>query len=119
MLAGANVNWAEFLSAVKVHNDSTGGSTDNSFRYKPSARQERRQQSNNFNDFSDVGGKSRSSQEKYHDELEINPMFEKAFENVGPTSSFRSFLESVHEWWEDKGFLTEKQYYAVKRAAEG
>lgn len=36
--------------------------------------------------------------------------------NISP--SFRAFVDSVHEWWEQKGFLTEAQYRAIKKAVE-
>lgn len=29
---------------------------------------------------------------------------------------FRDFIESINIWWEQKGFLTEKQYQAVKKS---
>lgn len=112
ILAQANVNWSEFLSAVQSNK------VDNSFRTPPSQRQQRRNQSHSSgfsaNAFSDVGG---DRTEKFDDAKIINPMFEQAFKNAG-NSSFRDFLDSVHEWWEDKGFLTEKQYYSVKKAAD-
>lgn len=50
---------------------------------------------------------------------EINKMFEALFKKVPESSPFRSgFLNSLHEWWEDKGFLTEKQYNAVLKSYE-
>ncbi|MFQ5742007.1 MAG: hypothetical protein ACE5HV_00280 [Acidobacteriota bacterium] len=56
---------------------------------------------------------------KHHtDAEEIDTLFEDLFTSVSPASSFRDFVESVHEWWEDKGFLTEKQYQALRRARE-
>jgi hypothetical protein len=112
ILAEANVNWAEFLSAV----GSGKTQEDNSFRVKPSERQKRRNQSFDDNSFSDVG-KSAGSSSRYDDAKEIEPMFERAFANAG-NSGFRDFLDSVHEWWEDKGFLSDKQYQAVKKAAD-
>lgn len=111
ILAEANVNWAEFLTAV----ESGKAKEDNSFRTKPSERQKRRDQSfGDNNAFSDVG---KNASGRYDDATEIDPMFERAFKNAG-NSGFRDFLDSVFEWWTDKGFLSDKQYQAVKRAAD-
>lgn len=109
MLAEANVNWAEFLSAVST----TKKATDNEFRKPPSQRRRQHERSEEDNAFSDVG---KGSSQKFDDASIIDPMFEKAFSNA--RGGFADFLESVHEWWLDKGFLTEKQYYAIKRSAE-
>lgn len=107
LLAAANVNWAEFLSAV----ETTKKQEDQEYRKPPSQR--RRERTQDDNAFSDVG---RGSQQKYDDASIIDPMFDAAFANA--RGSFVDFLESVHAWWLDKGFLTEAQYYAVKRSSE-
>ena len=44
----------------------------------------------------------------------IDDLFTRAFRNF-PESEF---LESVYEWWEQKGFITEKQYVAVSKIAD-
>jgi hypothetical protein len=54
---------------------------------------------------------------KKFDGPDINPMFERAFNRCKPNSSFYEFLESIHAWWETKGFLTEAQYNALKRSS--
>lgn len=33
------------------------------------------------------------------------------------TTGFRTFVEDVHQWWQDKGFLTDAQYQTIKKAA--
>ena len=53
-------------------------------------------------------------QVKYDDD-EIEEMFETVMRNVAGTS-FADFIDSIHTWWEEKGFLTEKQFNALKRA---
>ena len=40
---------------------------------------------------------------------EIDEMFDTAMSH----SPDNEFLESIHEWWETKGFLTKKQYDAL------
>jgi hypothetical protein len=47
---------------------------------------------------------------------EINDMFSELMMKVPYNSSFRVFIEDVHAWWEQKGFLTNNQYNALKRA---
>src|SRR5262245_16328505 len=47
---------------------------------------------------------------------EIAVMFEKVLrKNHSP--SFLDFLDSIHSFWKNRGYLTEKQYNALKRAA--
>lgn len=52
---------------------------------------------------------------RHTDADEINSYFETLFSrNLG---TFRDYVDSVHEWWEAKGFLTQKQYDVIKRSA--
>lgn len=44
---------------------------------------------------------------------EIDEMFDTALSRA-PDSEF---LESIHTWWEEKGFLTSKQYEALCKFA--
>jgi len=55
--------------------------------------------------------------ERYSNKFEIDGMFNRAFAKNN-TNDFEEFLSSVHIWWLDKGWLSEKQYRVVKRAAE-
>lgn len=54
----------------------------------------------------------------HSDPAEIDPLFEAAFRGTSTSSSFYSFLLSVQEFWQDRGYLTDRQHDAVKRAAE-
>jgi len=47
---------------------------------------------------------------------EIDAMFNELLATVPPHSSFRVFVEDVHLWWRTRGFLTNAQYNALKRA---
>jgi hypothetical protein len=86
MLAAANVNWEEFLTAVETT---------------------KQQAASSFSNVEPV---------RYDDPDDIDPMFDAALRNV-KTGGYREFIESVHEWWETNGFLTEKQYRAIRKAA--
>lgn len=97
ILAEANVNWEKFLTALDITR-----------RDKKSSVKRQQRQRNDENAFSNAAG------ERFDDASEINPMFERAFANTSG-GGFRDFLESVHQWWETKGFLTEKQYRSVKK----
>jgi hypothetical protein len=104
MLAEANVNWEEFLTVI--------GSTKD---VAQSARAPTRRPPWEEDDgFSDIG---RDARGHYTDADTINRLFELAFRSTRPSSSFREFLDSVHAFWEGNGFLTEKQYSAIHRAA--
>lgn len=112
MLASANVNWEEFLEAVAINNVPQ----DQSFRTPPSQRRGRPYGGDDDdvrNAFTDVG---KAPSKKYDDASVINPMFDKAF--AASSGGFSDFLNSVFEWWTEKGFLTEKQFMAVKRSSE-
>jgi hypothetical protein len=54
---------------------------------------------------------------KHSDAYEINSLFEMLMREVSPNSSFREFVESVHEYWENNGFITDAQYRALKKSA--
>jgi hypothetical protein len=43
--------------------------------------------------------------------------FEEALAKVRKGSSFRNTLESIHQWWQDKHFLTDAQLRVVLKAA--
>jgi hypothetical protein len=101
MLAQANVNWQEFLSAVEINKSSTA-TPRRTYYYSDNA-------------FTDVG--SSKAWNRHTDSAEINALFESAFRNVGH-GGFRDFLDRVHQWWQEKGFLTEKQFEALRRSAE-
>jgi hypothetical protein len=100
ILASANVNWEEFLGAVdEVKASST-------------------RHANSDSDFSDINGSSSyRGSGACSDASLIDPMFEQAFANVRPGSSFRDFIESIHEWWETRGYLTQRQFQALRKAA--
>jgi hypothetical protein len=90
ILASANVNWEEFLNATEAAKSGDG--------------------------FSSYGSQF-SRQTSFTDSSEIDPLFDAAFARVSKGASFRHFLDSVHDWWETKGYLTEKQLQALRKAA--
>jgi len=102
MLAAANNNWEDFVRGkVKMEpgliTDPFAGAPDPTGKTRPR---------------SGGGGNTHT------DETEINGYFEKLLVvNGGVKTGFRTFVESVYEWWEEKGFLTEKQYETIKKAA--
>lgn len=52
--------------------------------------------------------------EDAHVEENIEDMFDDAM-NAHPNNEF---LESIYEWWQDKGFLTAKQYAKLLEMTE-
>jgi hypothetical protein len=93
MLLEENLTWQEVLAASPKLS---------AFRVPPSARTK-------------PANEPDHQQDRYDDADEINSLFEDAFSNAFGT--FRDFLHSIHEWWETKGFLTPKQYQALRKAA--
>jgi hypothetical protein len=54
---------------------------------------------------------------KFSNEKEIDGYFDRIFAR-DMSGDFGEFVISVHIWWKDKGFLTERQYNAIKKSAE-
>ncbi len=52
----------------------------------------------------------------HHEEEHIPEWFDIAFATAREGSSFVAFLESLKEWYEEKGFLTEAQYRALEKS---
>ncbi len=88
LLMAANLNWEEFLGARGA--DAGAGAET-----KPRARKTQR-----------------------HTSGDIEEMFEGVSQGLDPDSSFYRFIESLHTWWEEHGFLTDKQYEALKNSYE-
>jgi hypothetical protein len=44
-------------------------------------------------------------------------LFEEALSKVRTGTSFRNTIESIHQWWQDKGFVTDNQLKVVLKAA--
>jgi hypothetical protein len=94
ILSEAKVNWAELLAATRQPNEV------------PRQSERRRPEP----EWKNVGD------ERHDDADEIDSLFERAFAQK-MSEGFEEFLCSVRMWWERRGFLTERQYRAVKRAA--
>jgi hypothetical protein len=58
-----------------------------------------------------------SAKKKFTNEKEINGFFDRIFAR-DMSGDFEEFAMSVHLWWKDKGFLTERQYNAIKKSAD-
>jgi hypothetical protein len=67
-----------------------------------------------FGDAPDPRKRSTKSTVRHTDADQINPIFEHLLRET--KGSFRGFVESVHEWWEEKGYLTDGQFTALKRS---
>lgn len=115
MLAAADVNWEEFLTLVGTENQKPQQPQQQSATPQRSSSSSKPPWEDD-DDFADVGRDAKTG--RYTDADTINKLFERAFAKTRRSSSgFREFLDSVHEFWERAGFLTEKQYHAVRRAA--
>jgi len=106
ILAEANVNWEEFLAALDQHSQQVVASR--SHMTPPSKR--KGAQSPPWSDYADAG-------KLYTDDIEIDRLFERVYDRVSSGNSFYEFIQSVHDYWIQKGYLTEAQYQAIKRAA--
>jgi len=99
ILAEANVNWEEFLAALDQ--------SKSSYMTPPSKRPQAKRDPTEFHDVD----------AKHHDSTTIDIMFEKAFDRTPSGSSFYEFLQSVHDYYVQRGYHTDKQYQAIRRAA--
>jgi len=55
---------------------------------------------------------------KHDNAHDIDAMFDILLQTVPLHSSFREFVDDVHEYWEKRGYVTDAQYKALKRAVE-
>lgn len=63
-----------------------------------------------------IGTNYRSKNFKRYSGPEIDEWFDLLLQTTRLRSSFYSFLKSVHTDYEEKGWLTEKQYEAIQKA---
>ncbi len=115
LLAESNMNWHEFLMSFRI--------SDQSYMTPPSKRksQERGQErgQGGARRAADWGNVNSAKNDAQHtDGDEINRLFESAYANTSPRSSFYEFMDSVHDFWTQRGYLTVAQYQAIKRAAQ-
>jgi len=106
LLVENNLNWDQLLSSVSQTVSRS------SYATPPSKRQ------NNFRQpppWDDVNARARDDQ--HTDADEIDKLFEAAYDNTPPGSSFYGFIESVHTFWSVRNYLTPAQYQAIRRAA--
>lgn len=71
-----------------------------------------------FPDAPSMGGDLRTSgfSGVKHTDPHIGTMLDDLMREV--KGGFRDFVESINEWWEQKGFLTEKQYNTIRKSWE-
>lgn len=58
------------------------------------------------------------SGKKYQNAVEIEAMFNSILATARRGTSFYNFIKSLSDWWEANGFLTEKQYNALRKSYE-
>lgn len=92
ILAGMNRNWEELLRGKVAVSD--------------------------FPDAPSMGGPLHTSSGSgvKHTDPFITTMFDDLLNSLSNNNSFKSFVEDVHRFWEEKGFLTEKQYQSIKKS---
>ena len=98
-----NLSWEDLLT-------SSSQPSRSSYATPPSKRK-----SQSTASWGDVNAAARDDQ--HNDSDEIDKLFEAAYDNMTPRSSFYEFIESVHTFWTERGYLTTAQYQAIKRAA--
>ncbi len=54
----------------------------------------------------------------YTNKEEIEEMLKGVLSGMATGSSFYSFIKSLDDWWTEKGWLTEKQYNALRKSYE-
>lgn len=108
ILAAAKVNWAELLGDRKV---------DNSFRVPPSKRADPPSSPRPRPRPPEPKWESFGDDERFTGP-EINEYFDKIARRKNLTEGFGAFIESVHTWWDVRGYLTKKQYDTIRKTAE-
>jgi hypothetical protein len=108
-IAEQNLNWEEVLKGISPESQPKSEP-----QYKP-------RQPEPFYEEDDEGqfdwDRSPPPQGSHSNRQEIELLFSFAFGNTPQYSSFYQFLTSINQYWHRKGFLTQKQYEALRRAA--
>lgn len=95
MLAEQNMNWEELLRAkVKFARTESTSSSDGRER----------------------GARDRGDKTQKASDEEIELWFQVLLDELHPNNSFREFVESVHSFWEQRGYLTPRQEDAIRKA---
>lgn len=51
------------------------------------------------------------------DKATLDHIFRTIYAKLGPSESgFKEFIDSVHKWYRARGFVTQAQYHALRRA---
>lgn len=58
----------------------------------------------------------RNTGPKHTDANEIETYFAQLTQR--DLGTFKDYVDDVYQWWQDKGFLTDKQYNVIKNAAQ-
>ncbi len=106
ILAEANVNWEQFLAALDQQSRASYMTPPSKRPYQPPQQAQRP-----TTPWHDIMG------DKHTDADQINRFFYQAFARTHPGSSFYEFLHSVHQFWQQRDYLTDAQFQAIKRAA--
>ena len=94
ILMGANRDWDDILRSKVTVKKVEGVSTNPKYAH------------------GSVGGGSSNK----HTDDSINEMFDMVMKNTPEHHSFYGFIKSLHDYWELNGFLTDKQYNALRKA---
>ena len=101
MLASAKINWADVL--VSVLDDELRRPRRKSKPAEPPA---------------EPAEPPPPPRQRFDDAMTINVMFATVYQHGIGNGGFAKFIESIQQYWDAYGFLTEKQFTALKNAAE-
>lgn len=108
LLGAQNMNWEDFLRAKvkwareEPKGEKTSSEKDRDQRYRGGAKRE-------YPDGSKMASKP-------EDVEAVETIFKFLFDKIPPNSSFREFLNSICDYWEMNGFITERQFDAIHNA---
>src|SRR5262245_5565498 len=69
-----------------------------------------------FPDAPPMGGDLKTSRGVKYTDPFISTMFDDILQSLSPNNSFKDFVTDVNRFWEEKGFLTERQYTTIKKS---
>lgn len=113
MLAEMDANWEEFIKGVVPN--SAWAQQHQSQNYHAQGPRPRPQASASSGDELDVPYTMTKAGKKIY---KVHPKLDEAFAFLDGQikGGFRDFFTSVYDFYEDKGFITEKQYAVIKRS---
>lgn len=122
ILASANLTWEEFVLGLQKMPSQAPGEVQRSEYWRGQYENARRAQEAAVRAAEEATRRAQAAAAKtkgphQFDAQEMQRLFKAAYARIRPGNRFIQYIDSLNEWWQDKGFLTWDQYKALRNAA--